>query len=218
MTTWLTRITPDLRHRRAAADLNNAVQMHHTVMKLFPDQLGAQARQSAGVLFRIDQSATGGIAVLVQSTIEPCVDSLPTGYGETISRLLDPLFEAFRPGLPVRYRLVGNATQKLGVNTKAGRPHQILPLSGLDAEHWWNRQAELSGLNVRSIDAQAIDAAVGIRTDPETKDQQPQRHARTQFDGTAIITDPQLLRTRLVAGIGRGKSYGCGLLTVAPAR
>ncbi|MBS2547460.1 type I-E CRISPR-associated protein Cas6/Cse3/CasE [Catenulispora sp. NL8] len=218
MTTWLTRITPDLRHQRAATDLNNAVQMHHTVMKLFPDQLGPQARQTAGVLFRVDQSAIGGITILVQSTIEPNAERLPAGYGEVISRPLDLLLDALRPGLPVRYRLAGNATQKLGLNTKAGKPHQIVPLSGADAEQWWIRQAELSGLDVRSIDAQAVNAATGLRTDPQTRDQQPQRHARTQFDGTAIITDPQLLRTRILAGIGRGKSYGCGLLTLAPTR
>ncbi|MBU3865032.1 type I-E CRISPR-associated protein Cas6/Cse3/CasE [Streptomyces sp. 4503] len=37
------------------------------------------------------------------------------------------------------------------------------------------------------------------------------------LSGTATITDPGLLQSRLAEGIGRGKPYGCGLLTLAPA-
>ncbi|MGW0876763.1 type I-E CRISPR-associated protein Cas6/Cse3/CasE [Streptomyces sp. NPDC002740] len=36
------------------------------------------------------------------------------------------------------------------------------------------------------------------------------------FEGRLRITDPALLTARLLAGIGPGKAYGCGLLTLAP--
>ncbi|MGW5946639.1 type I-E CRISPR-associated protein Cas6/Cse3/CasE [Streptomyces celluloflavus] len=36
------------------------------------------------------------------------------------------------------------------------------------------------------------------------------------FEGRLRITDPALLAERLLAGIGPSKSYGCGLLTLAP--
>ncbi|MFD6434343.1 type I-E CRISPR-associated protein Cas6/Cse3/CasE [Streptomyces venezuelae] len=42
-------------------------------------------------------------------------------------------------------------------------------------------------------------------------------HHRVRFDGTATIVAPDLLRTALQKGIGRGKAYGCGLLSIAPA-
>ncbi len=41
--------------------------------------------------------------------------------------------------------------------------------------------------------------------------------ATAQFDGVLIITDAAALRTTLCSGIGRGKAYGCGLLTLAHA-
>ncbi|PWV54736.1 type I-E CRISPR-associated protein Cas6/Cse3/CasE [Nocardiopsis sp. L17-MgMaSL7] len=36
------------------------------------------------------------------------------------------------------------------------------------------------------------------------------------FDGRLTVTDPDLLRQALSAGIGRAKAYGCGLMTLAP--
>lgn len=38
------------------------------------------------------------------------------------------------------------------------------------------------------------------------------------FEGLLRITDPALLRTALLAGVGPSKAYGCGLLTLAPPR
>jgi len=35
------------------------------------------------------------------------------------------------------------------------------------------------------------------------------------FEGVLTVTDAVLFRTALTSGIGRGKAYGCGLLTVA---
>lgn len=37
---------------------------------------------------------------------------------------------------------------------------------------------------------------------------------QAQFDGVLSITDLELFRTTLINGIGRGKAYGCGLMTL----
>ncbi|NNM46437.1 type I-E CRISPR-associated protein Cas6/Cse3/CasE [Knoellia koreensis] len=39
---------------------------------------------------------------------------------------------------------------------------------------------------------------------------------RATFEGRLIVTDADRLREVLVGGLGRGKAYGCGLLTLAP--
>ena len=35
------------------------------------------------------------------------------------------------------------------------------------------------------------------------------------FEGVLEVTDPEALRRVLIYGIGRGKAYGCGLMTLA---
>ncbi|MFJ9388286.1 type I-E CRISPR-associated protein Cas6/Cse3/CasE [Nocardioides sp. NPDC101246] len=42
--------------------------------------------------------------------------------------------------------------------------------------------------------------------------------ATATFDGLLRVTDPDALRAMLVSGAGRAKGYGCGLMTLAPAR
>ena len=218
MTIWLTRITPDLRHHTAVAHLDNVVALHKTIMRLFPTDLGPNARATAGILFRTEQTLSGGVDILVQSATEPDGARLPEGYGTVVSRPLDPLLDAVRKGLPVRYRLIANPTRKLGRNTVAGKPLTVIPLTGTDADTWWERQAEQSGLELREAVATTLPPAIGVRIDKTRNTRQPQHHARTRFDGTAVITDPDMLRERILAGIGRAKTYGCGLLTLAPTR
>jgi CRISPR system Cascade subunit CasE len=53
---------------------------------------------------------------------------------------------------------------------------------------------------------------------PRTTDTGPRRdvHLRTAtYDGLLDVTDPDALRRTLTGGIGHGKAYGCGLLTLA---
>lgn len=216
MTTWLSRITPAERRPDVAADLADADRLHRRVMKLFPDNLGDHARARTAILFRVDEDHHG-TSILVQSQIEPDPARLPDGYGQSVVRILDPLLDALRPGLPLRYRLTANATRKLGRNTIAGKPLSIVPLNGPQAEEWWARKAKESGLELRVLTAVSLETAEGTKTGPQ-RGTHFVRHARTRFDGTAVITDPQRLRSALETGIGRGKSYGCGLLSIAPSK
>jgi CRISPR system Cascade subunit CasE len=36
------------------------------------------------------------------------------------------------------------------------------------------------------------------------------------YEGRLVVTAPDVLRERLLCGIGPAKAYGCGLLTLAP--
>ena len=211
MGTWLTRIDPDPRNRQAREDLRDAVALHHRVMSLVPDDLGPQPRQEAGVLFRLDHTPTGTY-LLVQSALPPRLDKLPAGYGTTRTRPLDPLLEALRPGLAITYRITANPTRKLGHHTSAGTPRSVVPLKGADIEEWWQRKAAEAGIRLHTLARADAGSALGTHRGGGHRI----LHARTRIDGTATITDPTALHTALLAGIGRGKPYGCRLLTIAP--
>ncbi|WP_030267592.1 type I-E CRISPR-associated protein Cas6/Cse3/CasE [Streptomyces violens] len=220
MSVWLTRIVPHPTSRDALRDLGGAqaaVGLHRRLMSLYPDQAGPDPRARFGILFRIEDTPTGP-HILLQSTHEPDLTRLPDGYGTSLTRPLDPLLEALRPGLTIRYRCVASAVRKPGATTRQlyNLP-AVVPLSGPHAEEWWIRQADTAGLKPLTLHSQPLDAARGTR-EGRTGKQQHIRHARTRFDGSAAILDPDLLRTKIIEGIGRGKAYGCGLLSIAPAR
>lgn len=220
MTVWLTRITPDPRSRDARRDITGtagAIGLHRRLMSLFPSDAGPDPRARFGVLFRTEETPTG-THILMQSAHEPGTANLPAGYGTTAARPLDPLLDALRPGLTIRYRCVASAVRKPGASTRAlyNLP-AVVALSGAAADEWWLRQLDGAGLKPLGLQSHPLDAVRGRRGTHGPAAEQHVRHARTRFDGTAAIIDPGQLRSAIAQGIGRGKSYGCGLLTIAPA-
>ncbi|WP_018830285.1 type I-E CRISPR-associated protein Cas6/Cse3/CasE [Salinispora tropica] len=206
MTAWLTRIALDLRHQAARQDLRDITAVHRRVMSLVPDGLGEQPRHHAGVLFRFDHT-TAGPVLLVQTALPPDPTRLPDGYGTIDTRDVTPLLKALTNGMVVHYRIAANASKRAWKGDSAGK---IVALSGQQAEQWWQRKAEHTGLNLRYLHAQPQPAARGRAI--------PVRHAITLFEGQAVIADADQVRAAVLVGIGRGRSFGCGLLSLAPMR
>lgn len=209
MTTWLIRLHPDTRDNTVRDDLRDANRMHRRMMSLLPDVLGERPRHDAGLLYRLDHSPLGP-SILAQTTLKPELDRLPPTYGEAQIRELDPLLDRLRPGQQVAYRLAANTTKRAATGPHTGR---IVPLTGDQIETWWTGRAPHAGLAPRTILTHQQDAAIGTKN--AATSQMRIHHTITRFDGAATITDPDLLRAAILTGIGRGKSYGCGLLSIA---
>ncbi|QSI48076.1 type I-E CRISPR-associated protein Cas6/Cse3/CasE [Thermobispora bispora] len=206
MTAWLTRILPDLRRRDVNRDLNDPDRLHKRIMCLVPDGLGADPRARAGVLFRVEDTRAG-VQILVQTRVEPMPARLPDGYGEIAVKRLDGLLSRLHRGCVVHYRIAANPSKRLGKHAgpDAGK---IKALRGAAAEEWWTQRAARCGLSVMTVSSQSqqdVRTGSGIR------------HAVVRFDGIATVTDADLVRAAVLDGVGRGKSYGCGLLSLALA-
>ncbi|MFD9422927.1 MULTISPECIES: type I-E CRISPR-associated protein Cas6/Cse3/CasE [unclassified Streptomyces] len=233
---WLTRLLLNPRNRAVQRDLRNVSDLHRTVMTLVPDHLGEAPRAQAGVLFRLETDGVGEPVLLVQTRTRPSADRLPAGYAHAEVRSMGTLLGALCPGLLVRYRLAANAVRRCGPNSTAGRWKQAIPLHGPEADQWWTDRAATAGLAPRTLVSRSADTATTWHTTtsnlapapaPSTApgtgagagsraDRRVDR-AVTLFEGTALVTDPAALRSALLSGIGRSKSYGCGLLSLAPA-
>jgi CRISPR system Cascade subunit CasE len=205
---WLLRIVPDLRRADVRRDLADVVCLHKRLMSLAPDGIGPDARSLAGLLFRVDH-ARSGVRILVQTRLEPHTDRLPPGYGGCESRKLGPLLDGLRPGLPVHYRLTANPVKRggRGAGPKEGK---IIPLRGEAADAWWAGRADRCGLALRTATGMPFDDVTGRRAGGQV------RHALTRYDGIAVVTDPDAARRAVLDGVGRAKSYGAGLLSLAP--
>lgn len=212
-TASLTRIQLNPRHPAVVRDLTDAVGLHRTIMRLAPQNLGDRAREQAGVLFRLDEDDDGA-TLLIQTRTPPELDELPAGYGRTDTRDLAPMFKALTPGTHVRYRIAANASKRTRPTPEQeaqGHTHgKVVPLHGDEAAAWWRRRSAEAGLDVHTV------LATDLRPARARKGPGP-RHALTRFDGTATVTDPDILATAIVSGIGKGKPYGAGLLSLAPA-
>ncbi|MFI1868225.1 type I-E CRISPR-associated protein Cas6/Cse3/CasE [Streptomyces jumonjinensis] len=213
MSLWLTRLTPDLRRGDVLNDLNDAHLMHRRVMSLFPDRLSDTPRSDVGALYRTEP-VRDAVQVLVQSHVQPEIGRLPEGYAETGVLHLKSYLDTLAGGMRVRYRIAANPSKQLAVpSAGGGRVGQRVALHGEAAEEWWRLRAAKAGLRLQSglvtprhPLVSRLRARAGLR------------FHLAQFDGEAEIHDVSALRRAMWEGIGRGKSYGCGLLSILPVR
>ncbi|MEI5100877.1 type I-E CRISPR-associated protein Cas6/Cse3/CasE [Streptomyces sp. PmtG] len=226
MTLCLTRLTPGPASPLARHELGGTGKMslHRRVMSLFPDGESDQARTSFGVLFRIEDTARGS-HLLIQSNQPPDPGRLPDGYGTLTTRPLDDLLNALASGLTLRYRCTASPVRKPSATTRSlyNLP-AVVPLNGATADEWWQRQADKAGLKPLTLHSQRVDTVHDRQYSTTAVQDKKNRgagnrvhHHRVRFDGTATIIDPGLLQHAIRDGIGRGKAYGCGLLSIAPA-
>ncbi|MFI1393236.1 type I-E CRISPR-associated protein Cas6/Cse3/CasE [Streptomyces griseoaurantiacus] len=207
----LARIRLNPHHRDVHRDLRDPMQMHRTVMRMAPDNLGDAPRHQVGLLYRLEETDTSS-TLLVQGThLDPAL--LPPKYGHADVKSLAPMFSALRKGLAVRYRIVLNPAkrERLGLDQKDKRG-KIIPLSGADADQWWLRRAADAGLHLHVLTPTSLAPAR-----PRNQQTPSMRHSLLRYDGTATVTDPEALTQAVLNGIGRGKPYGAGLLSLAPA-
>ncbi|MFJ8746826.1 type I-E CRISPR-associated protein Cas6/Cse3/CasE [Embleya sp. NPDC127516] len=222
MTTWLARLTLDTSRTDVRKELRDAVAMHRRVMSLFPDLPEIEgARSHFGVLHRVEQAdqAERQVVLMVQSNTRVAPERLPEGYVvDSASRNIEPLLDAFAHGRRLSYRCDANPVRRPGHTTREVYKNlpPIVALHGRHADDWWHRRAGLAGLKIHTHLSHPLDAAVGRCG--KGGGAQKVRHHRVRFEGTAEIVDPDALRAAVIGGIGKGRAYGCGLLTIAPLR
>ncbi|WP_019853869.1 type I-E CRISPR-associated protein Cas6/Cse3/CasE [Actinopolyspora mortivallis] len=208
-TAMLTQLRLNPRHPATGRELANVDRMHRRVMSLFPDSLGNNPRAEAGVLHRVEHSHAEAV-VLIQSTLTPDTTRLPRGYATTAHRDLGPLLTALEVGMRARYRIVANPTR---IETTDEGRKQRRQLVGDHAVAWWHRRAEEAGLELESAMLTREYRLVG---DKSQRSRRPHYHGATQFDGSATVTHPEATFRAVLEGIGRAKSYGCGMLSLVP--
>jgi len=216
---YLSLLLLDPRSREAHADLADPYQMHRTIARGFGE--GAEAYRSARVLFRTEEGRNGCPFVLVQSLLEPDwrVLTARPRYLRCTPRVKE-LRPVVRANQHLAFRLRANPTVK-----RDGRRHPIWEprqagetlgdsaarLRRVEAarEQWLRRKGEEGGFAVEQVDIQSEPVQVCHRLDDRAV------FNAVRFDGILRVTDAQAFAQTLEAGIGSGKAFGFGLLSVA---
>ena len=235
---YLSQLVLNPRCRQVRRDLGDVHEMHRTVMSAFPRAANGQARAELGVLFRIEPNRhDGGNALLVQSEENPDWSDLPSDYllpsgSATESKPIKEVYRHLRDEQILRFRLRANVTKK--VDTKSGpdgkrrngRRIEVRDEAGQII--WLQRRAAAAGFQL--LPARANSAVPEVRV--KLEDQLIGRRRRTDqqnlsnndrritvrpvlFEGILQIIDAEKFRSALRIGVGPGKAYGCGLLSVA---
>jgi CRISPR system Cascade subunit CasE len=235
---YLSKLKLNPRSRDVRRDLADCHNLHRTLLSAFPQAGADAARAEFGLLFRLEANLrTGMIVVLAQSHVEPDWSHLPAGYlldaaDNPACKPIDAMYESLASGARLLFRLRANPTRKIETKSLPDgtkRNGRRVELRGEEDQiAWLRRKSEAAGF--RLLNLRLNTNVPNLRTSPETKtvgwrshregssEKQRLTFGAVLFEGEMEITDATAFRQALAQGIGSGKAYGFGLLSIAPLR
>lgn len=202
---YLSQLTLNERQPLVHRELGNAHKFHQRIMQAFPDEAERDSpRKDWHILFRQEPDRD---VVLVQSEIEPDWAKLPTGYLSDFKvKPVNLTADHLAVGRAFRFRLLANPSKRDNTTKKtigfSRRPDQLA---------WLERQSDRCGFRLLGVDVMPSPNVFGIKQ----KGTAPVRLTTALYQGTLEVTDANAFLRVVQQGLGRGKSYGCGLLSLA---
>ncbi len=187
----------------------NPYEIHRALWKLFP----ADAEAARDFLFRVERSDRNHAEVLMQSDRQP---ETSTDGARILASKEYPL--SFQAGQCFRFLLVANPVKT--INDEMGRKDAEgetkkcrVPLIREDDQRAWiTRKYEI----VASLDSLIIDPVLPLRF-RKSKEDRAGKIQPVKFQGILTVEKPEAMIELVQNGIGPGKAFGCGLLSLAKA-
>jgi CRISPR system Cascade subunit CasE len=209
MNLYLAALTLNPRSREANRDVLSAGAMHDRLMHLFDTMLEGPGRP----LWRIDVIKPGRHVVLVQCAAAPELSRLPAGYAtEARCKRIDEMLAGIAAGDTLRFRLRA-APAKTLYEPDARSASGDVPLRPRIALRDEATRVAWLVRKMRDVGAQA--SSVSALGEGGIKVRGLALYGSVRYDGLLRISDPSLLRNGIATGIGRGKAWGFGLLSLA---
>lgn len=219
---YLSRLILNPRSRRVQRELAQPYEMHRSIMHAFRFDLQADEER---VLWRVDEHPRLGAILLVQSRELPDWTWLAEDGARGYLLPVDEPNPAVKPfdlhpveGQALSFRLRANPTKRLGRSAEKNASKRIGLYDEEEQLAWLARKGEQHGFRVLqaqvSQDGKLKDVDAIHRDDVTHK----LELLSVRFDGLLQVTDPGKLVAAVEAGIGSGKGFGFGLLSLAPAR
>jgi CRISPR system Cascade subunit CasE len=234
---YLSRLIVDARNRTVRHDLADCHALHRRMLAAFPVAPAATtAREHFGLLYRVEplEHDPWRLRVLVQSAVEPDWSLLPGSYlgaspdarGNPAVRPLMGEYDQVQAGMELLFRLRANPTKRVSTkNTEQAaqwRGKRIELRREEDQLAWLARKGEQGGFRLVGVAVQPDLPDVRVATQEKTRGRQPRNgtprtltFAAVLFAGRLQVTDRDAFLATLRGGIGSGKAFGFGLLSVA---
>ena len=225
---FLTKIDLAPERRLARKYLGSPQAMHAVVMSATG---GHDGNRPGRVLWRVDRGVTTALYIL--SPLEPDCSQLvaEAGTAGTQARTLDysPFLASLDAGQLWAFRLAANPSYSAsrGPGVRGQRYGHV---TVEQQRQWFMDRVPRFGFELMPVDHADGEGTeevvlVAYRERPVFNRRRPGGEGydrvtinRTVYEGVLRVTDPEPLRRALIAGIGRSKAYGCGLMTLARVR
>lgn len=200
------------------------------------NQVHVTREEDSGFLFRIDPKPGGRAVILVQSALRPDWDYAFHNAGHLLAATpeVKSFNLCFTRGQSLRFRLVANPTRRLSKHSLEADGQPIkekwigkrVPVRDDQLFDWLARRAEAAGFFVKKDSTNVQPGYIYLKKhykwgdmpeDGQKKEQKEEqsRLRSVRYDGILKVTDPARIQEAIIHGIGSGKAFGYGLLSVA---
>lgn len=202
---FLTRLRLDPASAQARRDLSDPYDMHRTLVRAFVTESEEPVPRFLWRLEPVQDWSRPEVLVLAEQPGHWGFLQAERGYlradAEGLAGQAIDLAAMTRAGAALRFRLAANPTV-----TRAGKRFGLV---GEEAQlAWLNRQGQRYGFEVLEAVVSGGDVVHGRRPGGRIS------LLRVLFDGVLKVNDPHALQQAVRAGIGPGKAFGCGLLSL----
>lgn len=212
---WLTvyrlSLPPGLDERAVRQRVTGS--LHQVSMSLFGASITEYGRTEKNILWRLERDDDSRWRLVIQSTVPPTEESAALPHIQV--KPVSGLFASLTEGTQVSYCTDLSPHQRYNARrTEGGRDRKdVLLTSEQSIKQWVERSGPRAGLRI-DPDTMLVQR---MGKHPGPKITAASAFLTDRFTGTAVVTDPESLRSTIRKGIGKRRSYGCGLLSVVPA-
>lgn len=175
-------------------------------MRAFPPDIGGRA--GAGLLHRVETEDV----VLVQYCAPAAWGALGSALARVEVKDIEEAHAALRAGQRLRFLLHANATFDGVVD---GRRRRTAIRDANRQLEWLLRKLSTAGCRPHEADGRPQVVVGDTWRLRGARGKSMTTHQGVVFSGALVVDDPDRLRDALRRGVGRGRAYGFGLLTVA---
>ncbi len=238
---FLTKMILNPKCPQVRRDLGNPQELHRTVSKGFPEIENQEnlkhheqttPRNKFNILHRLEVDKHRGRAVLlVQSTVNPDWSFLPADYADELrQRSVHEQYGQIENGMTLMFRLQANPTKRIGNSDQIAHERfkdkknrrRVELRTDEERIKWLKRKGEEVGFQLANIKVSPIPNVASVeegkinfrkeRSSPKIT------FGSVVFDGVLVVTDEVKFKESIVSGIGTGKAYGFGLLSIAKSQ
>ncbi|RAV31705.1 type I-E CRISPR-associated protein Cas6/Cse3/CasE [Corynebacterium heidelbergense] len=211
---YLSRMLLNPQRRKTRFFLASPHAMHAAVMSCFPTPLDGVNRER--VLWRIDQLGNRVVLYIV-SPDRPSFEHLQEQAGWSAQSSWDTrpygaALQRIENGQTFAFRVLVNPTH---VVTKDGKKKRMGHETAEHQLRWLIDRSSQAGFSVVEQDGDPMIRVVRSDKISFRRGSGKVTLVRAGFDGVLRVEDATAFVRTLTQGIGRGKGYGCGLLTIA---
>jgi CRISPR system Cascade subunit CasE len=223
MSIYLSRIRLDPKRRQTQRLLASRQRMHAALLATaVPEESERRTRADARVLWRIDADDPCVPTILLLTPHKPDLSRLAYDIGQVDNafeyRDFEPFLKRLREGQHYRFRLTANPTHS--VRLRESEPtRRVGHVTYVHQLNWLLSRQERLGFRIPENSIGEPEVIVARRgRESFMRDGHRVTLTIATYEGILEVVSDAQFRDTLTRGVGPGKAYGCGLMTLAPLR